>query len=65
MWQRRASTHQQDGTEREAMFDAFRQLGLDEITVLRDERDHPNGPAMSFTASRQWFESFIRMTTPL
>ena len=50
--------------EREAMFDAFRQFGLDDITVLDDQRDHQNGPAMSFTASRRWSESFIRMTTP-
>ena len=50
--------------EREEMFDAFRQFGLDDITVLDDHRDHPNGPAMSFTASRQWSESFVRLTAP-
>jgi hypothetical protein len=50
--------------DREALLDAFRRFGLDEITILADQRDHPNGPAMSFTASRQWSQSFTRMTTP-
>ena len=50
--------------EKDAMLDCFRHFGLDDISIVENSPDHPNGPAMSFTASRQWSESFVRLTTP-
>jgi hypothetical protein len=38
--------------ERDALLGAFRHFGLSDINVILDHRDHPNGPAITFTARR-------------
>ena len=36
--------------ERDALSSAFRHFGLSDITVVDDDRNHPNGPCFMFTA---------------
>lgn len=38
--------------ERDALSSAFRHFGLSDITVVDDDRNHPNGPCFMFTARR-------------
>ena len=38
--------------EKDAILEAFRRFGLDQVTVLEDTPDHPNGPAFTFVAQR-------------
>lgn len=45
----------QDGSswiEKEALLEAFRHFGLKNVTVIEDMPDHPNGPSITFAASR-------------
>jgi hypothetical protein len=38
--------------ERDSIFSAFQHFGLQKITVIEDNPNHPNGPAITFAASR-------------
>jgi hypothetical protein len=48
----------------EEIFSCFRHFGLTDIRVFEDAPLHPNGAAMSFTASRRFAEDFVRVTAP-